>query len=68
MTLLPTKNQRIHLEQQIDMLAKYLLGEFDGPIKDESAIEMAMRLLNEYKFRDGVVGKWPNGEEITSLM
>ena len=52
------------LEKQIDILAKYLLSEFNGPIKDESAIEMAMRLLNEYKFRDGVVGTFPNGERI----
>ena len=52
-----------NLTQQIDILAKYLLDEFDGPIKDESAIEMAMRLLNEYKFRDGVIGKWPDGKK-----
>jgi len=52
------------LKEQTDILAKFLLQEFDsemgGKGKSEGAIEMAIRLLNEYKYRNGVVGKMPN--------
>lgn len=34
---------------QIDRIAKFLMEEFGGPDRDESAIEMAMRLLGEMK-------------------
>ena len=52
------------LEEQVDILAKFLMDEFNGPIKSEGAVEMAIRLLNEYKYRDGVVGKTPDGKII----
>ena len=38
-----------NLEQQIDALAKVLLDEFDGPDRDESACEMAVRVLREQR-------------------
>ena len=37
------------IEKQIDLLATYLMKEFGGPIKSEGAIEMAVRLLEEYR-------------------
>ena len=54
----------IKLEEQAQILAKFLLNEFGSEMgnkgKGEGAIEMAIRLLNEYKYRDGVVGKMPH--------
>ncbi len=37
-----------HLHQQIDSLASVLLQEFGGPTQNESACEMAVRLLREH--------------------
>ena len=39
--------KNIRLESQIDKLAKVLLEEFGGPTENESAAEMAIRLLRE---------------------
>ena len=36
-----------HLSQQVDALAKVLLEEFGGPTQEESACEMAVRVLRE---------------------
>ncbi len=40
-----------HLDKQIDSLASVLLQEFGGPTQNESACEMAVRLLREFKQR-----------------
>jgi len=37
------------LEEQIDLLAQYLMENFGDEIKNEGAIEMAIRLLEEYR-------------------
>ena len=39
----------IGIEKQIDLLAQYLMENFGGPTKSEGAIEMAVRLLEEYR-------------------
>lgn len=58
-----TFKDNMKLEKQIEILANFLLEEFESEIKgDEGAIEMAIRLLNEYKYRDGVIGKNPDGK------
>lgn len=58
------KKNEVDLEKQIDELAKFIMKEFGTLMIGEGAIEMAIRLLNEYKYRDGVVGKDPSGKEI----
>ena len=52
------------LEKQVEELAQFLMDEFGGPKESEGAIEMAIRLLNEYKYRDGVIGEDPSGKKI----
>jgi len=62
-TKIPKKNNEnnIPLEKQVDVLAKYLMEHFDSKFgNNESAIEMSIRLLNEYKYQDGVIPKLPN--------
>ena len=59
-----TFKDNMKLEKQIDILAEFLMKEFGELIKDEGAIEMAIRLLNEYKYRDGVIGKTPDGQSL----
>ena len=44
-------------EEQVKILADFLMQEFGDEIKDEGAIEMAIRLLKEAKYRDGVIGR-----------
>lgn len=43
----PPPDLEFHCQQEITNLAKFLLQEFDGPTCDESACEMAIRLLRE---------------------
>ena len=56
------------IKEQIDILAKFLMDEFGTEMgnkgQGEGAIEMSIRLLNEYKYRDGVIGKTPDGKII----
>jgi len=40
----------IALEEQVDLLAHYLMKNFEGAFRNgEGAIEMAVRLLEEYR-------------------
>lgn len=39
----------IPLQKQVDLLVQYLMGNFEGARRNESAIELAVRLLQEYR-------------------
>lgn len=55
----------IFYEKEIEFLAGFLMDEFAEEMTgNEGAIEMATRLLNEYKYRDGVIGKNPDGKKM----
>lgn len=43
------RKDNLPLENQVELLANYLMEEFDGPTRNEGAIEMAVRLLEEYR-------------------
>ncbi len=51
-----------HLDREIDALASVLLQEFGGPTQNESACEMAVRLLREFRKRISELGTY--GEEL----
>lgn len=48
-TLEQLKPDNIPIEKQIDLLAQYLMENFGCEMIGEGAIEMAVRLLEEFK-------------------